>query len=99
VLTCKFLWVIILLSAAAAQTATVKPALKSVGPRFEISFPKEMSPAPLDGHVLLLLSNNNEKEPRFQISFMTADSQQVFGVDVDALAPGMPAVVDPSTLG
>ena len=58
-----------------------------------------MSAAPLDGHVLLLLSNNDEKEPRFQISFMTAESQQAFGVDVDALAPGAPAVIDTTTLG
>ncbi len=72
---------------------------KPAGPRFEVSFPKEMSAAPLDGHVLLLIANNNDKEPRFQISFMTAESQQVFGVDVDALAPGAPAVIDASTLG
>ena len=58
-----------------------------------------MSGTPLDGHVLLLISNNNEKEPRFQISFMTPDSQQVFGVDVDALAPGAPAIFDNATLG
>ena len=58
-----------------------------------------MNAAPLDGHVLLLLANNNDNEPRFQVSFMTAQSQQVFGVDVDALAPGTPAVIDASTLG
>lgn len=86
---------ILLLSAILAQAATGKPA----SPRFEISFPNEMSAAPLDGHVLLLISNNDTKEPRFQISFMTAESQQVFGVDVDALAPGTPAVIDASTLG
>jgi Putative esterase len=90
--------IILLLCAAAAHAATEKPS-KPVAQRFEVSFPKEMNPAPLDGHVLLLLSNNDEKEPRFQISFMTADSQQVFGVDVDALAPGAPAVFDVTTLG
>jgi Putative esterase len=87
--------IILILCAAAANAATAKPAT----PRFEISFPKEMSAAPLDGHVLLLLSNNDEKEPRFEISFMTAESQQAFGVDVDALAPGAPAVIDATTLG
>ncbi len=90
--------IILLLCAAAAHAATEKPS-KPVAQRFEVSFPKEMSVVPLDGHVLLLLSNNDEKEPRFQISFMTADSQQVFGVDVDALAPGAPAVFDATTLG
>ena len=85
----------LLLSAILSQAATTKPS----GQRFEVSFPKEANAAPLDGHVLLLISNNDTKEPRFQISFMTAESQQVFGVDVDALAPGAPAVIDASTLG
>ena len=85
--------------AVALAHAASKPAAKPATPRFEISFPKEMSAAPLDGHVLLLISNNDEREPRFQVSLMTAQSQQVFGVDVDALAPGAPAVVDASTLG
>jgi len=66
--------------------------------RFEISFPKEISAAPLDGHVLLLISTSEKPEPRFQISF-TASTQQAFGVDVDALAPGAAAVVDSTTLG
>ena len=85
----------LLLSAILSQAATAKPS----GQRFEVSFPKEMSAAPLDGHVLLLISNNDTKEPRFQISFMTAESQQVFGIDVDALAPGAPAIIDASPLG
>jgi S-formylglutathione hydrolase FrmB len=66
--------------------------------RFEISFPKEMSAAPLDGHVMLLISTSEKPEPRFQISF-TASSQQAFGMDVDGLAPGAAAVVDAATLG
>ena len=89
----------LLILVAAAGAAVKKTAAKPASTRFEILFPKEMSAVPLDGHVLLLISNNNEKEPRFQISFMTAQSQQVFGVDVDTLAPGSPAVVDASTLG
>ena len=90
--------VIVAVLASSVLAAEKKPAAKPAGERFEISFPKEMSAAPLDGHVLLLLSNNDEKEPRFQISFMTAESQQAFGVDVDALAPGAPAVIDATTL-
>ena len=85
-----------LLSVAAAQAATAKPAASQ---RFEISFPKETSATALDGHILLLISNNNEKEPRFQIRFDATESQQVFGVDVDGLAPGAAAVIDPTTLG
>ncbi len=95
---CAF-WIVFLCCAVLSQAATAKPAAKPVPQRFEISFPKEMSATPLDGHVLLVISNNDDKEPRFQISFMTPDSQQVFGVDVDGLAPGTAAVIDAATLG
>jgi len=86
---------IVSFGSAASKKSAAKPATE----RFEISFPKEASAAPLDGHVVLVISNNEEKEPRFQVSFVTPHSQQMFGVDVDALAPGAPAVVDPTTLG
>jgi hypothetical protein len=69
------------------------------GLRFEISFPKEMSTTPLDGHVLFLISNDGADEPRYQIREETAQSQQAFGLDVDSLAPGTPAIVDRSTFG
>jgi Putative esterase len=90
---------ILVLSAILTHAGTTKPDAKPASPRFEVSFPKELSAAPLDGHVLLLISNNDEKEPRFQVSFMAAESQQVFGVDIDALAPGAPAIIDAATLG
>jgi hypothetical protein len=83
----------------APVSAAEKKATKPVGQRFEISFPKEISASALDGHILLLISNNNDKEPRFQVNFIVQHSQQVFGTDVDALAPGTPVVIDSSTLG
>ena len=82
-----------------ANAARKKNAPKPTTTRFEIFFPKEVNATPLDGHILLVLADNNNDEPRFQVSFMTPHSQQIFGVDVDALAPGTPAVIDPSTLG
>jgi len=84
---------VIFLSAAALHAAAPKPL------RFEVSFSKDMSVTPLDGHILLLISKNNDQEPRFQIDIDATSSQQVFGVDVDGLAPGTPAVVDSATLG
>lgn len=92
-------WMVFLSVGLAHAGADKKSVAKPAGERFEISFPKEMSAGPLDGHILLLISNNGDEEPRFQISFMVAKSQQVFGADVDALAPGAPAVIDASTLG
>jgi enterochelin esterase-like enzyme len=94
-----YAFAVIALTIAPASAADKKPAAKLSGPRFEVSFTKEISATPLDGHILLVLSKNTDDEPRFQVSFITAESQQVFGVDVDALAPGATAVVDASTLG
>jgi hypothetical protein len=92
-------WSVLLLSFSPAPAGTKKATTSPVPQRFEISFTKQVSATPLDGHILLLISNNNEKEPRFQISYEPPASQQVFGVDVDALAPGASSVIDTSTLG
>lgn len=68
------------------------------GPRFTISFPESASKEPLDGRLLLLISTDNSKEPRLQIS-EDLSTQQVFGVDVDGLKPGQPATIDATALG
>jgi len=88
-----------LLSAVLLLMIPIFVHAQSSGLRFEISFPKEASAAPLDGHILLLISNSDKEEQRFQIEEDFADSQQAFGLDVDGLAPGAPAVVDSSTFG
>jgi hypothetical protein len=72
--------VLSLAAAATAQTITV-------------SFPASRSDKPLDGRVLLLLSNDPKEEPRMQIDD-TPKSQMVFGVTVDGWKPG-----DPLTIG
>jgi len=66
--------------------------------RIGISFPPERSAAPLDGRMLLLISKDGAKEPRFQIN-EGPKCQQIFGVDVDALSPGADAVFDASVFG
>jgi hypothetical protein len=48
--------------------------------------------------MLLLLSTNDEAEPRFQVG-EGAKTQLVFGIDVDGLAPGAEAVFDASAFG
>lgn len=84
---------VIFLSAGAVYAANPKPL------QFEISFSKDQSATPLDGHIVLMISKNSEQEPRFQITFDATSSQQAFGIDVNGLAPGTPAVVDLATLG
>jgi hypothetical protein len=66
--------------------------------RFEVSFPATSSAKPLDGRMLLLISNNNTREPRLQIS-EDPTTQQVFGIDVDGLKPGQTATVDAGAFG
>jgi hypothetical protein len=53
---------------------------------FRIRFPSAHSRAPLDGRLLLMLSADPSKEPRFQVSAYV-DPQLVFGHDVEQLAP------------
>jgi hypothetical protein len=80
-------------------TRTVEMKTKAEGNlRFSISFPSASSRDALDGRVLLLISQDKSKEPRFQIS-EDLNTQQVFGVDVDGLKPAQEAVVDASAFG
>src|ERR1041385_3661516 len=66
--------------------------------KFNVSFPETSSKEPLDGRLLLLISTNNEKEPRFQIS-EDLNTQQVLGIDVDGWKPKQIKVVDANAFG
>jgi len=85
---------------AAAALFGCAPTPDGVTARLEIavSFSEAMSAEPLDGRVLVLLSTDDSEEPRFQINGGVT-SMQVFGVDVDGLAPGAEAAVDGATFG
>jgi len=84
-----------LLLAANGQT-TEKEFMSKL--RFAISFTAEKSRTPVDGRLLLMLSVNEEKEPRFQISD-DPGTQQIFGIDVEGLGPGQAARFDASVFG
>jgi Putative esterase len=64
--------------------------------RIEVSIPAATQP--LTGHLILVFAKSDKVEPRMQLS-ETYDSAQGFGVDVSALAPGKPIVVDAGTFG
>ncbi len=83
---------------ALAAARPVGESQSPPGPRFAISFPAARSATPLDGRVLLLISSDSSAEPRFQVSD-GPNTQLVFGVDVEALAPGRDAVVDAAAFG
>jgi hypothetical protein len=67
-------------------------------PSFSVNFPAAQSAKPLDGRVLLMLSNNPAEEPRMEIDD-TPRSQMIFGLTVDGLKPGEAAVVDSTANG
>ncbi|MDW3648225.1 MAG: alpha/beta hydrolase-fold protein [Bacteroidia bacterium] len=67
-------------------------------PVFEVSFSPSLSDTAFDGRLLLMLSTNEEAEPRFQITDR-ASSQQVFGIDVEGMKPGEKISIDGSAFG
>ena len=88
-----------LLLVSTAGPAAAAPSEAQMAPlRFAVSFPKEKSATPLDGRVLLIVSTDGSAEPRTQVG-IGLRTQQIFGVDVDALAPGKAAIVDATVLG
>lgn len=92
--TNAFLAVFVLVAVFSFRPALAGNAKLRIG----ISFPQEGSAAALDGRMLLLISKDGSKEPRFQIND-GPKCQQVFGIDVDALGPGVDAVFDGSVFG
>ena len=84
---------------AVAAAVFVSAASDSGGPRFVVTYGADKSPGPLDGRVLLLLSTDKSQEPRFQISDISLQSQQVFGIEVDGWKAGQEAVFPADVLG
>jgi hypothetical protein len=65
--------------------------------RFEVSLPASAKQA-FDGRLLLLISTNNNQEPRLQIN-EDLNTQQVFGVDVDGWKLGQPIKIEKEAFG
>ena len=99
-ITTKRLLIVVALAAGAfVPAASRQDRITRVAPlRFSVSFPAERSALPLDGRVLLMISNDDSAEPRFQVSD-GANTQLLFGLDVDGLRPGQPATIDASVFG
>ncbi|HEY2510320.1 MAG TPA: alpha/beta hydrolase-fold protein [Polyangiaceae bacterium] len=89
-------------SAPAAQPCGAAPSAApaaTAGLAFSVSFPASLSSTPLDGRLLLVISKDSGKEPPRAHVGDADDTAQVFGVDVDALAPGKSVVIDGAVLG
>ena len=68
------------------------------GPRVEITVPAALRAAPVTGRMYVFVTRHDDVEPRLQVRH-ESDCTPFFGVDVTALAPGTPAVIDGTTLG
>jgi len=87
------------LTAAAATVlaawALAAHAQNATSFHFAISFPAARSSAPLDGRVLLFISDVGQTEPRMQTDQYRANSTRpIFGADVDGLQPNQDVVID-----
>jgi len=88
-----------------AKTAPPEPASEASTSasslRFSVKLPEAQDAAaagPTGGRVFVLLSNDESSEPRLQIN-VGLKTQQIFGVDVDELAPGKEVIVDSTSVG
>jgi hypothetical protein len=77
--------------------AQARPPAKTAAIRFEVSLPATAAQGPLDGRLLVMVSNDDRDEPRFQISD-DPSTQVIAGVDVNGMQAGQPAVVDASAV-
>jgi hypothetical protein len=68
------------------------------GPRVEITVPRAAHDAPITGRVYVAISRTSSAEST-PISQAEETGAPLFGVDVDALAPGTAAVIDASAFG
>jgi hypothetical protein len=83
-----------------AVGAVVAEAASAGSTSFSVSFPSAMSGLPLDGRVILLLSHDLKREPRDHVEpNEPLDSPYIFGLNVDALAPGAAVVLDDAAFG
>ena len=64
----------------------------------EVSFPQEVESETIDGRVILMLSTNDGDEPRFQVR-PGVSAIQIFGVNVEGVAPGQKIRIDASVFG
>ncbi len=71
---------------------------KKIAATIEVSFSKEVASEAKDGRLLLMFSNNDEKEPRFQIN-AGLNGQIIYGMDVENMQPDEAKVFNAEVFG
>jgi hypothetical protein len=92
--TCAFFVLSLLVFPSTAQSQ--KDAGSKL--RFSISLGQLKGRDAIDGRLLLIISTDNSKEPRFQIN-EDLTTQQIFGVDVEGLKSNQAATIDDTAFG
>jgi len=64
--------------------------------KFEVSYPSSTCPESLTGRMFVIITNNDEREPRLQVGRY---GPQLFGVDFESINPGEKVVIGGSVLG
>jgi hypothetical protein len=82
---------------AVATLCVLQPAAPVSAQTIRVALPSTAAPA-ADGRVLLLVSTDSTREPRFQIADGPR-TQVVFGEDVSAFAPGQARTMSPAANG
>ncbi len=63
-----------------------------------VSFGTAIEAEPLDGRIILIVTDREDPEPRFQVS-AGINAPQVFGIDVEGMKPDSAAVIGTDVLG
>jgi hypothetical protein len=93
----RFLFAILVVT---GLLSTEVGAMATPAPTVSVTFPATLSPTPLDGRVILLLSRDFTREPRTHVDpDDLLDTPFIFGTNVDALAPNQTAVLDDTAFG
>ena len=79
-----------------ATSVTVLAQRATAGPRFTVAFPATAHAGPVTGRVYVALSRTNDRTP---IQQTDTTGVPLFGVNVDALAPGATATIDAGVVG
>ena len=66
--------------------------------KFEIEYSEKFQEDGFDGRLLLMISNNNRAEPRFQIND-SHNTQMIFGVDVESWDANKKIIIDSEAIG
>lgn len=90
--------------AGALGVSAILPVVPSLqggsvpGPSITVRLSPGVADAPLDGRIIVVLSTSDRAEPRNQVG-AGVNASQVFGIDVDRLAPGAQAQIDATVVG